>query len=321
MTRIHRADAIRALAAGLTMPLAATPLAARAQAATPLRIALFPSETAGQFYYGRELGLFDRAGLAIELTELKNGAAIAAAVASGSIDIGISNLVTMAIGHERGLPFTLIACGGLSLASAPTNGILGVAATSPVRSAKDLTGKTIAVDGIGTLPNLAARLWIDSNGGDSSAVKFIELGFPEMPEAVRLGRVDAAVMNLSIAPTIGKPGDPLRVLAAVYDAVSPRFAGSVWFASADWVAKNAETTRKFVGVMREASTWANAHHREAAASIAKFMKTTIEHVEGTPRIVFTADITPALVQPVIDMSAKYGRIKAAFPARDLIATR
>lgn len=313
-----RSQAIRTLVAGATA--FAVPRVARAQSLPTVRVALFPSEASGQLYYAREQGYFERNGLTVELTELKNGAAIAAAVASGAIDVGVSNLVTMAIGHERGLPFTLIAGAGLSIATAPTNGILAVATTSAFHTAKDLTGKIVAVDGLGSMPHIACQQWIDTTGGDSTGVKFIELGFPEMSEAIRTGRIDAAIVNFSIAPTIGKPGDPLRVLAYVYNAVAPRFFSSIWFSSTDWVAKNQETARKFVVTMRDGATWGNAHKHEAAIAIAKVMKKTAESVEATPRTVFLTELTPALVQPLIDLSAKYGRIKTAFPAREIISS-
>jgi NitT/TauT family transport system substrate-binding protein len=290
-----------------------------AQTTEPVRVALFPSEASAQAYYAQDLGLFQRAGLDVQLIELKNGAAIAAGVAGGAADVGVSNVVSLAIAHERELPFTILAPGGLALASSPTNGILAVAASSPIHGAKDLTGKTIAVDVLGGLPNLAGKAWIDANGGDSKTVKYVELGFPEMEASVTAGRIDAASINLSVDPTVSKPGDPLRTLAVVYDAVAPRFASSVWFSTTGWTAQHADTTRKFAAVMREAAVWANAHHHESAQILAKYIKQSPEQIEGGARIVYATENDPTLYQPLIDLAAKYGALKAPFPARDIIA--
>ncbi len=57
--------------------------AAGAQTLRPLRIVLFPGETAATGYYAKELGYFARAGIDAQITEVKNGAAAAAAVAGG----------------------------------------------------------------------------------------------------------------------------------------------------------------------------------------------------------------------------------------------
>jgi NitT/TauT family transport system substrate-binding protein len=294
-----------------------TQSALAADAPVPVRVALFPTEGSGQVYYAIEEGYFAKAGLDVQLVELKNGAAIAAGVAGGSADVGLSNVVSLAIAHERGLPFQIIASGGLAIKGMATNGILAVAATSPIKSAKDLNGKTIAVDVLGGLPYLAGKAWIDQNGGDSKTVKYVELGFPEMEASVTAGRIDAASINSSVDPTINKPGDPLRTLAIVYDAVAPRFAASVWFSTTDWTTQHPDATRKFVAAMRQAGAWANTHHHESAAILAKYIKQPAEQIEGGPRVTYATDNDPAQYQALIDLGAKYGALKADFPAREI----
>jgi NitT/TauT family transport system substrate-binding protein len=284
----------------------------------PLRIALIPGDAAGQVYYAQELGMFAKAGLDVQIMNLNNGGAIAAAVVGGSADVGGSNVVSLAVAHEKGLPFTILAPGGLALSAAPTNGILAVPVASPLHSAKDLTGKMIAVDALGSLPYLAGRAWIDANGGDSKTVKYVELGFPEMENAVINGRVDAVSINLTVDASVNKPGDPLRTLGIVYDAVSPRFASAVWFSTTTWTAQHPDLTKAFMGVMREAAIWGNAHHHESALMLAKYTKQTPEQIEAGTRVAYAPGNDPSLYQPLIDLSAKYGALKAGFPAKDII---
>ena len=70
--------------------------------------------------------------------------------------------------------------------------------------------------------------------------------------------------------------------------------------------------------MRQAAIWGNAHHHESAAILAKYTKQTPEQIEGSPRVAYAPENDPALYQPVIDLSAKYGALKASFPAKDVI---
>ena len=291
---------------------------ASAQAPAPVRIALFPSESTAQVYYAQDLGFFSRAGLDVQLVELKNGAAIAAGVAGGAADVGVSNMVSLAIAHERGLPFVVLAPGGLALASAPTNGILAVGASSPIKTAKDLSGKTVAVDVLGGLPHLAGKAWIDANGGDSKTVKYVEVPFAEMEAAVTAGRIDAASINSSVDPTVGKPGDPLRTLSIVYDAVAPKFSSSIWFTTNDWATQHPDAVKKLAAALRQAAQWANTHHHESAAILAKYIKQPAEQIEGGARVVYGTDNDPALYQPLVDLAAKYGALKAGFPVRDMM---
>ncbi len=293
--------------------------AARAQT-TPqtLRITLVPSDTAAQVYYAIDLGMFAKRGIDVDLAGMTSGPAIAAAVASGAVDIGFSNFVSLSSAHERGLPFTMVAPANLSIAGAPTVGILSVAKTSTAKAGKDLDGKTIAVDGLNTVAMLGVRNWIDATGGDSSSVHFIELPFAQMPEALKTGRVDAASMNLTADPDLGAPSDALRLLAPVFDTLAPKFTFSAWFSSTDWVTKHTDLAKAFAAVMRESALWANAHHHESAAILAKYLKQTPAQIEGVTRVVYGTDFSPQLIQPSIDLAAKYGAIKKSFPASEFL---
>ncbi len=308
-----------ALLGVLVFGMAGTCRIARADAPVPIRIGLFAGDTAADVYDADELGYFAKVGIAPEIIDLGNGGAIASAVAGGSVDIGTTNVVSLALAHSRGLPFRVLGGGGLSLAGVATNGLLSVAAASPIRTAKDLDGKTIAVDVLGGIPELGVRTWLDASGGDSKRVKIIELHFAEMTAAVQSGRIDAALVNASVDSTIGKPGDPLRLLGAVYDAIAPRFASSVWFSTSDWIAQHPEAAKAFATALTQAAAWANTHHHESALILAKHIKQTPAQIEGSPRVTYDAAKDPSLLQPVIDLAAKYGEIPAPFPARDVMA--
>ena len=124
-----------------------------------------PVRQSAQIYYAKELGFFAKNGLDATITEVRNGAASAAAIAGGAVDIGFSNGLSIAQGHERGIDFTVLAPAALSVAGKGTNAILVVGKTSPIRSGKDLNGKTVAIDVVGGFPQIAVRTWIDKNGG------------------------------------------------------------------------------------------------------------------------------------------------------------
>jgi ABC-type nitrate/sulfonate/bicarbonate transport system substrate-binding protein len=217
-----------------TAAVAAMPSLARAQTLAPIRISVFPGETSAQAYYAKELGLFAKNGLDASITELRNGAASAAAVAGGSTDIGFSNGLSLAQGHERGVPFTILAPAALSVAGKGTNAILVVGKTSPIRTGKDLDGT------------------------------------------------------------------------------------SMWFAMSDWAAKNPDLVRRFDIAMKQAAVWGNTHPNESAVIVADHIKQPVADIEAANRAIYGTDMTPDLLQPVIDASAKYGSLKAAFPARELI---
>jgi ABC-type nitrate/sulfonate/bicarbonate transport system substrate-binding protein len=320
MMTVSRSAALRSLAAAtaLGLPFAARPAAA--QTATPLRIVLFPGETAATAYYAQELGYFAKANIDAQLTSVQNGSAAAAAVAGGTMDIGFSNPLSVAQGFERGLPFTILSPAAVSqIGKPPSNGLVIAAKNGVIHGPKDLNGKTFSVDVLGGLPHISVRAWIDKNGGDSSTVRFIELPFSQMMSALNSGRIDASEINSAFDPLLGKPDDPVRLIGNSYDAVGSRFCSSCWFSRTDWVASNADLAKRFIGVMKQAAAWANAHPHESAVILAPHTKQLLADIEGSPRVLNGVDMTPDLIQPVIDVAAKYGSLKARFPATDMIS--
>jgi NitT/TauT family transport system substrate-binding protein len=305
----------------LSLCLALATVRGNAQAIATLRVAYVPTDIAGQVFIAKDEGLFQKAGLSVELSPVINGSAIGAAIVSGALDVGYSNPLSVVIAHDKGLPFTVLSAANMYRAETPTVGQLVVLKTSPVTSAKDLSGKTIAVGGLNGLVHIAARAWIDQNGGDSSAAKYIEMSLPEMPAALKSGRIDAAMFNYGIDPALGKPADPFRVLGNTFTSFSRSFAAGTWFTTTDWVAKHPVEARKFANVMRDAAQWASAHPREAMQIIGTNLKASPEEMASATPVAFGAALTPPMVQPVIDMAAKYGVIKARFPAQELISTQ
>ena len=291
---------------------------AGAQTLIPLKVALIPGDIAAEVYYAIDEGFFRKAGLDVTITPITGGPAIAAAVLSGAVDVGYSNVVSLAVGHDRGLPIAIIAPANLHTRDVVTAGILTVLKTSPIRGAKDLEGKTVAVNALNNISDVAVRAWMDANGADSRTLKFAEMPFPLMPEAVRSGRVDAASIDAANEQVLARADGDLRRLANVFDAVGARFVVSVWFTTSGWIDKNAAAAKAFVAVMSQTATWANANHPASAAILAKYLRKTPEAIQAVTRVPYATRVTPDLVQPSIDVAVKYLHIKP-FAAADVIS--
>ncbi|HEX3550692.1 MAG TPA: ABC transporter substrate-binding protein [Candidatus Elarobacter sp.] len=293
---------------------AATPArAVNAQAPPVLKVATTPIDIGAQVLWAKDEGFLKRAGIDADVTLINNGAAIAAAVASGAVDVGQANLVSLATAHERGFPFVLIAPGGFYTSGEPTTALV-VAKSSPIKTAKDLTGKTIAVSGIKNITQVGASAWLDANGTDPSTVRWIELPFPQMAPALAAGRVDAAVIaepELSEATAANA-----RVLAPVYSAIAKDFLIGAWFARADWVKAHPDLVKRFAAAIVETSRWANAHHAESAAILERYTKQPVN--PAARRVRWAERLDPADAQPLIDASAKYKVLKVAFPATEML---
>ena len=301
----------------LAVGIATAPVVAGAQAArSPVRIGTIPTEIGAAAYFGKELGWFDRAGFDVQIQQLSSGAAVVAAVIGNALEVGFTNPISLSIAHDKGLPVTIIAGAGIADAKHPSNGLLVVADGSPIRTAKNLDGKTIGVSGLGNINHLAVRNWIDVNGGDSKNARYVELALPLMAAAIEGKRVDAAAMdNAGVASARGT----LRVIASTYDSYAPLFIASYWFATTAWVSNNPDTAKRVAGILRDAGAWANAHMRDAHTIWTRNSKYSLAELEAVDPPIFATSVPPQMLQPCVDVAAKYGVIAKRFPAKDLIS--
>lgn len=286
---------------------------AAAQSMLKLNVATTPIDLGAEALFAADQGFFKKAGLDVDVTVLTSGSAVAAAVAGGSADIGQANLVALASAHASGLPFVVVAPAGYYTSKTPTTELI-VADGSTVRSAKDLNGKTVAVVALRDITQVGASSWLAQNGADLASVKFVEVPQPAVCAALTSGRAEAGVVSepyLSFAVANG-----CRVLAACHDSIAKDFLVGAWFGMSSWAQAHPDAVRRFRAVIAETARWANAHHDESARILEKYTKLTLP--PGTKRVPFAERTDPAQMQPLIDAAAKYGSLKAPFPAAELL---
>nr|WP_257018983.1 ABC transporter substrate-binding protein [Streptomyces sp. TLI_235] len=91
---------------------------------------------------------------------------------------------------------------------------MAVKKDSAIKSAKDLVGKTVAVNTLQNVRDTTIRETVRKDRGDTSKIKFAEMPFDQMPAAMEGGQVDAAWMG-EPALTIAK-GQGARVVASPF---------------------------------------------------------------------------------------------------------
>lgn len=310
---MRRAAALRAAAAATFA--AAAGGRAFGQALTPLKVGAYPTDTFCEAYYAADRGFYKQAGFDVEITSLGSGTALAAAALSGALDVAVTNGLAVASAHLRNVPLVFLASAGLYNPAATQ---LLVAGSGPIRSAKDLTGKIVAVSSVRGAEALGLQAWIDQNGGDSSAVKLTELAPSEMAAAATRGTIAAGVVtepNLTAAKAAGG----LRSIGAPFDPFGSRFLLGGWCANANWVKTNAPVVKRFVEVTYATARWANAHHDESAAILAKYAKLGPDVLRTMQRCPYGESLVPAMLQPIYDLAVKYKMLERNVDASDVIA--
>ena len=310
---MHLASRARRTCAAFIAALVITTAVAGA-ANLPLQVGVFPTEGAAEAFYATELGFFKDAGLDVTLTTITSASAIAAAVSSGSLDVGFGSAVPLATAHARGINFRIVAP-AVVYAGPPPSQVMAVLKTSTIQKASDLNGTTIGVNGLREFSEFTALAWIEKNGGDLKTIKVAEVPFPQMAAALKAGRISLAAMA---EPYLSSARDDVRVIGDPLGAIGPKFTMTVWFSAESWLQKNPDAAKRFQAAMRRSAVWANTHRPESAVILAKYTKLTADDLAKMVRSTYGETAPdPSMVQPVVDSAVKYGQIDP-IKAEDLI---
>jgi NitT/TauT family transport system substrate-binding protein len=293
-----------------------TTLAASAQTLVPVKVGTLPTDGCSVIYYAKELGFFQKNGLDVDITAMSSGPAIAAAVAGGSLDIGVANVATVAQARLRGLPLRYIAPSSIAAPETMTDVVL-VPSDSTVKTGADLNNKIVAINGLKDLQQITASAWVDKHGGDSKTLHFIEMPIPQMAAALEAHRADAA---LDVEPFVSgaKALGQGKVIGDVLDGVGPRYMVVGWLAMDPWITAHADTVARFATALRQAAIWANSHHKESAAILVRNTKVPAAVADTMARAQFGLTLDPALIRPIVDAAVKYGVLDKPVDVADLI---
>jgi NitT/TauT family transport system substrate-binding protein len=293
-----------------------TAAGAQTPAALPsIRVAMPAVDAASQGYYALDKGFFKKAGLNAEILTVAAGASVAAAVAGGAAEFGQSNLSSICSAHERGLPFVAVAGSNLFVAKTRQSQLV-VAPNAPFRDAKDLNGKTLGVAGLKNITEIAFDLWMDTHGGDYKSVKVLEVPFSAMADSVATGRIDAVMMT---EPELSRAleNKKVRIFSTPMESIGSEFLFGVWFTTIPYAKAHPDVVKAFAASMAEAANWANRNQGESAKILEAHTGVTMG--ANAARVLFANKLDVKQIQPVIDASAKYGALKAPFPASQLLA--
>lgn len=296
---------------GLASALLA-PAAALGQSPAVVRIGAFLIDPFLEPYYAQDQGMFAKAGLQAEIQSLSTQASLAALIGN-SLDFANSDLVPIAAARSRGLDVVVVAAGAHYEAKVPTIALI-TTADSRVRSAADLRGEVVGVPSLNSGPSIAVQEWLKKNGVEASAVRLIEIPLPAANAALQRGTIAAA---LNGEPFLSEAKGAIRILGYPYGAIADQFYTGIWVARGSWADQNPAIVRKFIDVTYQSARWANAHQTDSAQIEARLTHLDYERVKAMARNLYSTSLDPALAQPLLDVSYRYGLLNQPVVASTL----
>jgi NitT/TauT family transport system substrate-binding protein len=214
----------------------------------------------------KQLGEYDRAGLAVELVDLKGGSDALKAVLGGSADVVsgyFDHCVNLAAKKQELVSFVVYdRYPGEVLVVSPAH-------TNDITSIKDLAGKKVGVSAPGSSTDFFLKYHLKKNGIDPTSVAVIGVGLGATAvAAMEQGQIDAAVMlDPSVTVLQGNHAD-LRILSdtrtekdtlAVFGGEYP---GGALYSTAAWVNGHEKEAQALTNAILNTLAWIRAHSAE-----------------------------------------------------------
>jgi NitT/TauT family transport system substrate-binding protein len=309
---ISRSRMLAASAAAFTL----APRPTRAQQLTKVRLVGVQADDLTPVYWALRNGMYQKVGLDLELVAASSGTAATAAVVAGAYEMGKGSAIASLVAHLRGLPITIIGNGVVWDTKAP-NTVAVVAPDSPITRPRDLTGKTCSAAALNDIVTMTMSNWVDKDGGDSKTMKWVEIPNSAEAEAIAGHRVDACQLNEPLYTAAIEAGK-VRTLGdgRSSNSIGDHFVIAVFFANKEFAEKNPELVRNFARVTYQSAAYTNAHPAETAQLMSEVTKIDLAVMKKIYRAPGATTGAPALLQPVIDVAAKYGNISRAFAAKE-----
>ncbi|WP_127127663.1 ABC transporter substrate-binding protein [Georgenia sp. SYP-B2076] len=274
---------------------------------TSITVGVLPIVDTAAIWLGKDKGIFEEHGLDMKLEVAQGGAAVVPAVVSGEYQFGFSNVTSLLVASGKGLPLKLVAPGNFSTGDTKSDiGAVVAMPASGITSPADLAGKTVAVNTLNNIGDSTVRAVVDKAGGDPSTIKFVEMGFPDMPAAVASGKVDAAWILEPFLTITKEQG--AQVVTYNFAEVDPDLMIAGYFTSQQYEQSDPDTVSAFTDAMEESLSYAQQHPDEARAILSTYTEIdpTVQEKMVMPR--FESAINADSVQLLADLALKYGLV-------------
>jgi NitT/TauT family transport system substrate-binding protein len=275
---------------------------------TTVKVGLIPIVDVAPLYLGQKKGFFEKQGLKLEFTTAQGGAAIVPGVTSGQFQFGFSNVTSLMVAQSSGVPVQAVANGIAStgVRGKDFNGLM-VKKDSPIKSAKQLEGKKVAINTLKNINETAVRQAVREAGGDPDKVDLVEMAFDQMPAALDQGQIDAACVVEPATATIRSQGG--REIASPLIDIAPELTVAMYFTSRQYAQQNPEMVKKFQAATAESLAYAEAHPDEARQIVTTYTKIPASVLEGVILPKWPAEPNRASIEALMKLGEEDGLFK------------
>jgi NitT/TauT family transport system substrate-binding protein len=258
---------------------------------TDVTVGIVPFSPNAVLFLAMQNGMFEKRGLDVSVEPAASPIPVVASLVSGQAEFGFVTTPVLINANREGTPVQCVSPVDGQVSPDRDSSALVAAADSGIDSLDDLSGKTVAVVQLASINLIGAKKLIDDAG--ATGTEYIAMPFPQMPQALADGRVDAAVITSPYVETALDAG--AVTLASPSSDLFPTGTIYCYAATAQYLSENPEIARSFQEAVEESILYSKDHEDEAKATL-------VEHLELSPEQA-RAQVIPSNYVPEINLDS------------------
>ena len=271
-------------------------------------IGLFPSSAVGAIQLGINKGYFEEEGIDLEMLLGQGSAAQLPSLTSGSLEFMLASPTTPLVATTKGLDVKIVSGYAKNRPDIVEDSVaVLVGEKSDIKRAKDLEGKTVSINALGSIGDIGIREAISLDGGDPDKVNFVQLGLNEVAAQLESGEIDAGMAGPPFLQQIVADGG-----SVISDFIKESKLGGaelVIVSSGALVQEDPELVDGFTSALDKTLSYAEEHQDEVRALLPEVLGTSEEAAEKTDFIEWNADLDVDALNQFADLMKKYGLVE------------
>ncbi|SEG55169.1 NitT/TauT family transport system substrate-binding protein [Nonomuraea solani] len=264
---------------------------------TKLKIATLPAIDSAALYVAIDQKLFEQEGLEVTPQVVQNAPEAIPMLLNGEIDAMFGNYVSMFAAHDKGsLKLRILAEGSRA---APDSLSVMALPNSPIKTAKDLEGKTINVNVLHNFQELALTQVLKANNVDPATIKYVQVTFQNIMPSWKGGQIDAAYLGEPMV-TAATASMGARKILDPASGPAAEFPISGYVSTQDWYDKNPKVSAAFQRAIHNAAKLMETNREAVAKVLPNFTQIDAATAATVTFPYFSSNDNPVRLQRVAD---------------------
>jgi NitT/TauT family transport system substrate-binding protein len=281
---------------------------------TPVRAAYIPVVSWLPAWVAKEKGFFEKNGLDVTLSVTQNLSVLPGTLGR-QFDFAPSTPPDLIKAVLAGIDVVAVAGQGIETKDNPSTHLI-VRKDSAIMSMQDLKGKVIATPTLGAIIHVSVLHGLKKNGIDPNSIRAVEVPFPNMPDQLKAGNVDAVEALEPFAGQLLAAGN--RSLGDPLLSVSDEVLYTFWISERKWAADNHAVIDAWVASLNQAKEFMDANPQEARAILAKYTKLPEAVVQKIPLVTYRFSLNPRDFAVWVNVLKDLGQITRSIDENSLV---